>query len=111
MADIIFETKQFTWTRIGECNHCGLCCIDTDKDGKVIECPHLVWVKGKSTCSIHDRLDQDCEECNKIFDVEGRAGGSRNHKVCINFPDHPFLNCLKSKKCGFSFIKTIKESK
>jgi len=101
MADITFSTKQFIWTRTGECNRCGQCCIDE-------KCPHIAKVKGVWTCLIYDKRDQDCEECNKLFGVEGRAGGSRNHKVCINFPDHPFLNCLKSGKCGYKFIKESK---
>ncbi len=59
---------------------------------------------------IYYKRDQICDECTKKLGgiAEGRAGGDRDHKVCINFPDHPFLNCLKNGKCGYKFIKEVK---
>ncbi|OFW53983.1 MAG: hypothetical protein A2163_07890 [Actinobacteria bacterium RBG_13_35_12] len=98
MPDITFSTKQFNFTRSGECNRCGQCCI-SDK------CPHFKWVDGVATCLIYDKRDQECEECKIKL---GKQGKSFTHKVCINYPDHPFLNCLKTGKCGYSFTKESK---
>lgn len=102
---IIFETKKYKWTRTGKCNRCGQCCIDEG-------CPHFAWVDGVATCLIYDTRDQDCPLCSQDRWIEQQDGTRikkmRNHKVCIDFPNHPFLNCLKHGKCGYKFTKVKK---
>lgn len=99
--DTIFETAEYCWTRTGECNRCGQCCIDK-------ECPHFKWVNGIPTCLVYDKRDQECEECKKRLGKDDKPDRSFTHKCCINFPDHPGLQCLKNGKCGFKFIKEKK---
>ena len=97
---IEYSDKKYKYIRTGECNRCGQCCIDK-------KCLHFVWVKGVATCLIYNKRDQDCEECSAELIRLGKAK-RYNHKVCINFSNHPFLHCLKSGKCGYNFIRKKK---
>ena len=99
MPKIAFETKEHYWTRTGKCNRCpGIhpapCCLD---------CPHLEIIDGINTCLIYKTRDQECEECKVLL---GKEGKSYTHKVCIDFPNHPFLHCLP--QCSYNFTKKIK---
>jgi len=96
--EIIFETENFRWRRIGTCNQCGWCCE---------KCPHLTFEDGKAICLIRNKLDQNCDICSAKM-IEMGKSKRYNHKVCIDFPNHPFLNCLKSGKCGYKFLKEFK---
>ena len=96
MPDVIpppFTNSAATYTRSGACNRCGDCCI-------VDKCPHIKKVQGKWTCLIYATRDQECESCKVLL---GKVGKSYTHAQCQKFPDHPFLDCLKTGKCGYLF--------
>ena len=87
--------------RTGECNRCGWCCEQE-------KCPHLSYdAEGKSDCLIWDKLDQPCDVCGAEMIKLGKSK-RYTHKVCIDFPNHPYLNCLKSGKCSYKFVPEVK---
>lgn len=90
--------------RVGECTRCGLCCEDE-------KCIHLRYEGDIAVCGVWDKLDKDCDECTKIYGMMNMGGKKvkRNHKVCVDAPDHPRMKCLSYEKCGFKFIKKPKE--
>ena len=82
------------FTRSGSCNRCpGIsapCCID---------CPHLEFKDGVNTCLIYKKRDITCKSCSDI------KGKDVNHNVCIEFPDHPWLNVIKKNQCSYTFFE------
>lgn len=98
---LIFEIDKYRYIRVGECNRCGFCCEQH-------ECPHLSYdSEGKAICLIRDKLDQPCDVCSAEM-IKLDKSKRYTHKACADFPDHPFLNCLKSGKCGYRFIQELK---
>ena len=71
--EIIFETKDFRWKRIGFCNRCGWCCEQE-------KCPHLIFKDEKAICLIVDNLEQDCDICSAKLIALGKTK-RYNHKV------------------------------
>lgn len=100
---VTWKDPEGEWTREGECNRCGQCCID---------CPHLEMTGGKANCLIHDKLEEPCEECSKDRWIEKKDGTRTkrwvNHAVCKRFPNHPYLHVIKRGICGYRFIKVKK---
>jgi len=99
MPDIIpppFMTSSTVYARSGSCNRCGDCCI-------VDKCPHIKKVKGVWTCLIYNTRDQECESCKILL---GKTDRSYTHAQCEDFPDHPYLNCLKTGLCSYVFMAT-----
>lgn len=92
---IIWKDIEGTWVRVGECNRCGHCCV-------IDKCPHFKFVNGLATCLIYDKRDQICEECSAK-----RTGPNKyvTHKVCVGFPEHPHMRCLKTGQCGYKFVR------
>lgn len=90
------DERYPNYIRIGQCNQCGWCCEQE-------QCPHLAYKDEKAICLIRDKLEQPCDICSADLIKLGKAK-RRTHKVCIDFPNHPYLNCLKYCKCGYKFI-------
>lgn len=99
MADKSFTTHKINFKRTGECNRCpgvnpAPCCID---------CPHFDVISGVNTCLIYNTRNQICKECSQ------KRGKDITHNVCIEFPNHAWLNILKSDNCGYTFEPLTKE--
>ena len=94
---MIWKTPYQTYIRIGHCNNCGFCCRKNH-----IDCPHLITTNETTSCSIRDKLSEICEVCSERL-YKGKK--KMTHKVCIDFPDHPYLGCLKTGKCGYRFVE------
>lgn len=95
------------FSREGTCDRCKghpkpLCNCDyqgNDPNFVGDDCPHLTRVANKNTCSIYDDRHLHCETC--FPDEPGQT-----HQVCIDFPDHPWLNVIRDKVCGsYEFIR------
>jgi len=90
--------------RTGECNRCGACNCEK------WNCPHFSKdVDSKTVCAIHNTLTEVCKICTRDkksgwYDF----GKPVIHQVCADFPNHPWLNVIKNKQCGYIFteIKT-----
>jgi hypothetical protein len=91
MSEIIWKEKKRVWKRIGKCISCGYCCENEN-------CVHFK----DNLCLIYDSRDKDCKVCSQLY-YKGKK--KYNHKNCIDFPNHPYLNCLKTGKCGYKFIE------
>ena len=82
------------FVRTGLCNRCpGIsapCCID---------CSHLEYKSGVNTCLIYKQRKQVCKSCSDI------KGKDVTHEVCIDFPDHPWLDVIKKGQCAYTFIE------
>ncbi len=86
------KINGISFNRCGTCNRCGICCKDE-------QCPHYVIVNNLPSCLIYDKREQKCEECSKI------RKKYIDHKICIKFPDHPWLKVIKKKECSYKFIR------
>jgi len=90
-----WKEKNKTLVRTGECNRCGQCCIDE-------KCVHLKFENNLAICTIYNDRDKLCDICNEKLVKLGKEK-KYTHKVCIDFPNHPYLNCLKTRKCGYKW--------
>ena len=91
------------FVRTGECNRCGACCEEQNY-------PHFSWdAEHKMVCSIGNTLTEICKICTKDEKSGWYDGGNKViHQQCAEFPNHPWLNVIKNKQCGYTFteIKT-----
>lgn len=97
---VVFETADSIYRREGTCNNCGACC-------KNEQCPHLVKQGDIFLCGIWEHLAEPCIPCSAELIRLGKPK-RYTHAVCIRFPDHPFLDVIKNKKCSFTFVEEKK---
>ena len=86
-----FIVHGIQFTRIGTCNQCGGC------GKKCLVCPHGESHREGSKCTIYDSRHLHCEECSKIH------GEPINHQICIDFPNHPWLDVIRRGICSYKF--------
>lgn len=87
--EVTHRVHGIPFHRIGECHRCigdPSCC---DRD-----CPHLEFRDGGDWCAIHDNLRLPCS-CEPGLP----------HKVCADFPAHPWLNLIKIGQCSYRFVR------
>lgn len=81
---MISELPFPRYTRKGQCNRCGWCCLLEDPP-----CTHLEFIeKGKYNCKIHDKKDR--------------------LEKCIVFPGNP---PIQNPRCGYWFIDLWENNK
>lgn len=90
MAKKIFTVHGQEHERTGKCNRCGVCC-------ERCQCPHFKWIDGVATCLIYDTRDQICKECSE------KQGQDVDHKICIIYPNHPYIKEVEEGVCGYKF--------
>ena len=92
------------FVRTGSCNQCGAC------NCKKFNCPHFSLDQdGLTLCSIHDKLNEVCKICtNSKSSGFYEKGREIIHKMCADFPDHPWLKVIRNGECSYHFeeIKT-----
>lgn len=69
------------YIRCGECNQCGICCIEED-------CEYFKWEDGKGICTVF--------------------GKPERYPRCINFPAAP---PIMIKECSYYFIDTQEDNR
>jgi hypothetical protein len=93
-----------TYIRSGNCRRCGACEKDT--------CPHFSMVDGLSTCAVHGKKTQICEQCSTDNTAWAyRRNTQVTHAVCAEFPTHPFARVIKSGECGYEFEPVTEKDK
>jgi len=99
MATKEFSVHGVKFVRKGFCNQCGGC------DRECLECPHGERREdGKVYCKIQDHKSEVCEYCtNNPESSWYRDGKPVTHQICVDFPNHPFLDVIKSGKCNYKF--------
>ncbi len=92
-----------TYIRSGSCTQCGSCSCEERA------CPHFLKEDTKAVCLIHATLGEVCEDCTNA--TEGYWANEKRvitHKVCLDFPTHPFNRVIKENQCGFVFTPATK---
>ncbi len=70
-----------------------------------LKCPHFVWQNGLATCLIYEQRGQYCKKCSDAKTTVCKTTRIIDHQHCIDFPQSPFLNVIKSGVCGYKFTK------
>lgn len=91
------------FNRKGECNRCDGC-----RKGCLEDCPHGMSDGGKPFCGIHETRHLVCRECSEAESQEGQKK-EVTHQVCIDFPDHPWLDVIKRGVCNYQFTRLDEE--
>ena len=86
-----FRVHNIDFIRTGECNQCGGC------KRECLECPHGEIYEDGTYCTIYDKRYMPCSECSE------RRGKMVTHQICIDFPNHPWLNVVRQGMCGYQF--------
>ena len=86
-----FKVHGIEFERSGTCSQCGGC------GRKCLTCPHGEPDKDGSKCTIYDSRHLPCEECSKIH------GEPITHQICIDFPNHPWLDVIRRGICSYKF--------
>jgi len=97
-----FKVHGIDFERTGNCNQCGGC------DHECSICPHGELKNGKWDCNIRtpDIRSKVCEHCTTNIDSHWyKEGKNVTHQVCIDFPNHPWLNVIRSGKCAYNFTR------
>ena len=88
-----------SFKRTGKCNHCGACCVNED-------CRHFSWDSEIGVCDIYETLGDVCILCTEDKTCDFYNDGKPiTHKMCADFPQHPWLVVIKSGKCGYAFTR------
>jgi len=93
MPEPTHTVHKVPFVRTGSCNRCGICCVDE-------KCSHYQVINKLPTCMIYNKRAEVCKKCSILED--------ETHKVCIDFPDHPWLKVIRNGECSYKFeeIKT-----
>ena len=86
-----FKVHNIEFIRSGSCNQCGGC------GDKCVKCPHGEPYKDGSKCTIYDTRNLHCKECSEIHRE------FINHQICIDFPNHPWLDVIRRGICSYKF--------
>ena len=83
-----------TYIRSGTCIPCEGCfnaCVN--------KCPHGIDNgDGTPRCGSHEAKGHVCEPC-----TDENMGRRVDHQVCVDFPDNPFLDVIRSGVCAYEF--------
>jgi Fe-S-cluster-containing hydrogenase component 2 len=88
--------KTIPFIRTGTCDRCPLnqpapCCIG---------CPHFAIVDKVNTCLIYATRNRKCDSCIKLGGFVDKNG---THADCIDWPQHPLMDSIKTGACKFKF--------
>ena len=96
----IYEYNNKQYLRLGECNHCGACCLGGWKS----PCPMVQFSSdGTTRCKIHEKLGE--EDNKEVFEKSGILT-----KACPEFPNGPgdLFDAEIRNKCGYYFLEIEK---
>lgn len=104
MAEPTHIVHGIRFIRTGECTHCGGC------DSDCLACPHgEKRDDGKVYCKIQETKTEVCEYCTNTPNTKWYDDGRKvTHQVCADFPNHPWLRVITSRKCSYKF-EVVKE--
>jgi hypothetical protein len=86
-----FEVHGIEFERSGICDQCGGCAKDC------LKCPHGELHNDGSICTIYETRHLYCKECSKIHNE------FITHQICIDFPNHPWLDVIRRGICSYKF--------
>lgn len=100
-----FTAHGIQFERTGSCTNCGGC------DSDCSNCPHGKLTDGKWLCEIYETRGEVCKYCTENKDSSWyRDGKEVTHQVCIDFPNHPWLNVVRKGVCTYQFRRVDNKS-